>query len=490
MPENIKENMQTLNAGIIVIGDEVLKGQIQDTNTFYLTKELKNCGVQVQKVSILPDQIDEIAQEIREFCAQFKFVFTCGGVGPTHDDVTFEAVAKAFNQDLALSTEIIEVLETHFKDGLNDSMLKMARVPKTAQVDYSKTGTDSFPVISIQNLFILPGVPKLLQQTFSVIASELSLKFASKHKMVVIEIFIAATEFEITHELNRLVKKYDKSVTFGSYPSWDHNYYQTKLTLEASDENLISNVSKEIQDCMPVLGLDNCPQLKCHDKIKTFLSNNSDSGFVQAVQTSQRVIEECFNKYSLEQIIIAFNGGKDCMALLHLVHAYLEHQGLQDQKLKALYIRDTDPFEKVEDFIDNAAATYNLDLITIQAPMKEALTQMLQSQTQIKATLMGTRMGDPGSKGQSHFSPTDGNWPSLMRVNPILHWQYEYIWTFLRGLCLPYPVLYDQGYTSLGGKSNTSPNPHLQGANGKFLPAHQLKDGALERAGRVKKKSA
>ena len=96
---------------------------------------------------------------------------------------------------------------------------------------------------------------------------------------------------------------------------------------------------------------------------------------------------------------------------------------------------------------------------------------------------MGTRLGDPGSKGQSHFSPTDGSWPKVMRVNPILHWEYRHVWTFLRGLTLPYPVYYDQGYTSLGGVHNTSTNPHLL-ENGIFKPAYQLEDGTLERAGR------
>ena len=132
---------------------------------------------------------------------------------------------------------------------------------------------------------------------------------------------------------------------------------------------------------------------------------------------------------------------------------------------------------------------YNLDLVTIQASMKEALGSMLEQRPTIKAMLMGTRLGDPGSKGQSHFSPTDGSWPKVMRVNPILHWEYPHVWTFLRGLSLPYPVYYDQGYTSLGGIHNTSPNPHL--ANGdKFRPAYELEDGTLERAGRNSKKGS
>ena len=100
-------------------------------------------------------------------------------------------------------------------------------------------------------------------------------------------------------------------------------------------------------------------------------------------------------------------------------------------------------------------------------------------------------MGDPGSQYQSQFSPTDGDWPSVMRVNPILNWDYSYVWTFLRGLYLPYPILYDQGYTSLGSRTSTTPNPNLgykneQGKE-KFKPAYCLEDGTQERAGRKKK---
>ena len=89
-------------AGIIIIGDEILKGQVQDINTFFITKELHSCGVKVHQVLILPDVVDEIANAVQEFCKEFTYVFTCGGVGPTHDDVTFEAVAKAFKDQLII----------------------------------------------------------------------------------------------------------------------------------------------------------------------------------------------------------------------------------------------------------------------------------------------------------------------------------------------------------------------------------------------------
>ena len=137
------------------------------------------------------------------------------------------------------------------------------------------------------------------------------------------------------------------------------------------------------------------------------------------------MIQECFEKYEENQVAIAFNGGKDCMALLHLVHAYVQKHHRQDgsdhhPRLQAVYISDQEPFPSVEEFIEESRQLYNLDLITIPGPMKEALTKLLADRPHIKATLMGTRFGDPGSKSLAHFSPTDGDWPKLMRVNPIL----------------------------------------------------------------------
>ena len=120
--------MKSPTAAILVIGDEVLKGQVQDANTFHLAKELKEIGVKVQRVVIVPDDIDVIACEVSELSEKFDYLFTCGGCGPTHDDCTFEAVAKAFNEELSAHPDIVDVLKMHFKDNITESILKMAKV--------------------------------------------------------------------------------------------------------------------------------------------------------------------------------------------------------------------------------------------------------------------------------------------------------------------------------------------------------------------------
>ena len=131
---------------------------------------------------------------------------------------------------------------------------------------------------------------------------------------------------------------------------------------------------------------------------------------------------------------------------------------------------------------------YNLEIVELGRPMKEGLQSMLNARPHIHAAILGTRNGDPNASSQKKFSPTDADWPKLMRVNPIIMWKYQDIWTFIRGLNLPYPGLYDRGYTSLGDRKNTSPNPELKvidsQGNVSYKPAYTMEDGALERNGR------
>ena len=123
--------------------------------------------------------------------------------------------------------------------------------------------------------------------------------------------------------------------------------------------------------------------------------------------------------------------------------------------------------------------------------LKDAMTSYLKSNPNIKAVILGTRSTDPGNENVGNFAPSDGDWPTMMRVNPIIHWKYSDVWTFIRGLTIPYPTLYDNGYTSLGSRSNTLPNPNLAFTDDKgrklYKPAYELQDGSLERAGRIKK---
>ena len=115
------------SAGIIIIGDEILKGQTQDTNTHFMARQLKTLGVQLKRVLVIPDDIDVIAKEVKTFSHNYDYVLTSGGVGPTHDDVTFEGVAKAFDDKTFLHPEMEQLIRDYFKD-VNDAVLKLGQV--------------------------------------------------------------------------------------------------------------------------------------------------------------------------------------------------------------------------------------------------------------------------------------------------------------------------------------------------------------------------
>jgi len=204
------------------------------------------------------------------------------------------------------------------------------------------------------------------------------------------------------------------------------------------------------------------------------------------------VLEECYKQFGPDQVSVAFNGGKDNIVMIHLVHSFIQKNFADHKrKIQALYIKEADPFPEVEEFIRDSMEANNIDLVTINGPMKEALSQFLGAKPGIKAMVLGTRSSDPKSAGQGHFAATDGDWPKLMRVNPILHWTYDHVWKFIRGLSLPYPLLYDKGFTSLGSRSNTQPNPNLAFKDDKghvhYKPAYELHDSSKERAGRIAK---
>ena len=224
-----------------------------------------------------------------------------------------------------------------------------------------------------------------------------------------------------------------------------------------------------------------------YQKIQNLLTDCDDEKFCEVVRTALETMEECYRKFSPGSVSVCFNGGKDCVVMLHIAHAV--HQNLfQQKKMKSFYVKEEETFAEVESFMSDTIERYSLDNKVYQQPIKAALSQMLAADPEVKATVLGVRKGDPGADRMNSFSPTDGDWPAVMRVNPVLNWDYRHVWRFIRSLSLPYPSLYDQGYTSLGRPDNTQPNPALAYTNSAgetmYRPAYSLQDPSLEREGR------
>jgi molybdenum cofactor synthesis domain-containing protein len=146
------------SAGILVIGNEILSGKVEDTNSPYLSRELRALGVDLQRILVIPDDVEIIARETRVMSEAYDYVFTSGGIGPTHDDLTMDGIASAFGVPIERSESIVNRLQRAIGNDLNQSQLKMALVPKGAQL--LDVGDLWFPVVIFENVHILPGIPE------------------------------------------------------------------------------------------------------------------------------------------------------------------------------------------------------------------------------------------------------------------------------------------------------------------------------------------
>ena len=432
---------------------------------------------------------------MQEFSKKYTHVITSGGIGPTHDDVTFEGVARAFREHVFPHPELVAVCKEHFgTDDLTSPKLKLAFIPESSKLHYGvdkTTGEKSrYPVVVVRNVYIFPGIPRLFEMAF-VRLEEL---FRNPNRQLCTrELFLGADEFSVTSVLNDANERFKDLVTIGSYPDFYNSYYKVKLTLESECCANISAVADFLHTQLPsdsFVEYDHDPVTHAGDRVYQ-MADGSDQ-FAIKVRQSLHVVEEAFSKYSWDEVCVGFNGGKDCTALLHLVYAVACQKKLTGGSLRsqllAMYIRKGQPFPEVELFIHRTKSRYHLDLFVIDGRIKDALSKLKQTRPTVSAVFMGTRRSDPNSAALKDFCPTYSDWPSYMRVNPILDWSYSDIWMFVRQLSLPYCVLYDRGYTSLGSIENTHPNPQLKRVdeNGivSYRPAYQLSDQDSERAGR------
>ncbi|KAF2423685.1 adenine nucleotide alpha hydrolases-like protein [Tothia fuscella] len=260
---------------------------------------------------------------------------------------------------------------------------------------------------------------------------------------------------------------------------------------------------------------------RVHGRVTTFLDEDVEGiEYLASVQRQIRislgVIGEAFEKYSLPERSLAYNGGKDCLVLLILylcalhthTHTLKNHPPTTTtttsstptsiSPIQTVYIVSSHPFPEVEDFVRTSSATCSLSLSRYAKGMKEAFTDYLHDFPDVKAIFVGTRRTDPHGEHLTHFDQTDGGWPDFMRVHPVIDWHYVDIWTFIRHLNIPYCPLYDMGYTSLGGTTDTHRNPVLRrqslSESGtpkvEFRPAYELVEDEEERLGRDWEKRA
>ena len=214
-------------AGIIVIGDEILSGKFVEENAAFLIQELRALGVDLRRVVYIPDDAAEIAATVLDLSARFTHVFTSGGVGPTHDDVTMLAIARAFGTSIVRHAELEQRVRAYWGERLAEPNLRLADIPDGAELVYGKDQV--WPVVAYRNVYILPGVPTLFRRKFVDIRDRFRTEVVT-----IARIYIDADEGQIANHLDATVAAHP-GVKIGSYPRFSEKDFKVVVTLEGRD---------------------------------------------------------------------------------------------------------------------------------------------------------------------------------------------------------------------------------------------------------------
>ena len=236
----MKKANKKVNAAIIIIGNEILSGRTQDANVVHLSKWLNELGIKVEEVRVIPDVEDCIVNTVNEVRKKFKYVFTTGGIGPTHDDITSRSIAKAFKVSYGYNKEAYETLEKYYKPSeFNDGRKKMAKMPDKASLIYNPSS--GAPGFIVENVYCLPGVPSILKSMVNGLKNRIS----GGKKILSKTISVSTVESEIAKPLEDIQNKF-KNIEIGSYPFFRMGKVGVSIVMRSTEKNQINDCSKQI----------------------------------------------------------------------------------------------------------------------------------------------------------------------------------------------------------------------------------------------------
>ncbi|MEZ4404327.1 MAG: competence/damage-inducible protein A [Kofleriaceae bacterium] len=219
--------MSRPTAAIVVIGDEILSGKFADENAAFLIGELRSLGVELRRITVIPDDHDDIAATVADAAARCTYVFTSGGVGPTHDDVTIAAIAHARGVPVVRDLDLERRVRAYWGDAIAPANLRLADVPAGATLVWGDSTT--WPVVTLDNIHILPGVPALFRRKFLDIRE----RFRTT-PVAIARLYIDREEGALAPALDQVVASHP-AVKLGSYPRFGETAFQVIITVEGAD---------------------------------------------------------------------------------------------------------------------------------------------------------------------------------------------------------------------------------------------------------------
>ena len=234
--------MSLFTAGILIIGDEILLGRTQDTNANFIAKNLTSSGINLEEIRVIQDQKKIIIETVKLFSEKYNYVFTTGGIGPTHDDITSESVAEAFNKKYEINFEAFNILQKYYPKGeFNISRQKMAKMPSDAELIYNPM--TAAPGFKIHNVFVLPGVPKIMEQMLIDVLKKLEKGKPKKITTINTDLY----EGKMAPLLNEIQNQFNEC-SIGSYPYF--NFLSKKggvnIVISSWTMNSLDKIEKEI----------------------------------------------------------------------------------------------------------------------------------------------------------------------------------------------------------------------------------------------------
>lgn len=242
----------TVTAAVLLIGDELLSGRTKDKNLGYIAEFLTNMAIEVREARLVADDEEEIVAALNALRARYDYVFTTGGIGPTHDDITADCVAKAFGVGIAHHPEAVELLKARYKETgweLNEARLRMARVPDGASLVHNPIS--AAPGFNIGNVYVMAGVPQIMHAMLDNIAPELRTGKAVESRTVTAHI----GEGDLAPKLAEIQARF-ATVSIGSYPFEKDGRFGSNIVLRSKDETALDAAEQAVSDMVGALYTD------------------------------------------------------------------------------------------------------------------------------------------------------------------------------------------------------------------------------------------